>query len=138
MLQLIVSVWFQVLFHSPLGVLFTFPSRYCFTIGRQLVFSFGQWSAQVPTRFHVSRGTQELAWRELDFTYGDFTLCVGPSQALRLSDSFVTPRPFCKTIMQAYNPSYATLTGLHTQGLSCSPFARRYWGNLFDFFSSGY
>src|SRR3970040_2799943 len=26
---------FQVLFHSPPGVLFTFPSRYWFTIGRQ-------------------------------------------------------------------------------------------------------
>ena len=32
-LPLLVSEWFQVLFHSPLGVLFTFPSRYSFTIG---------------------------------------------------------------------------------------------------------
>ena len=29
------GTWFQVLFHSPSGVLFTFPSRYLFTIGRQ-------------------------------------------------------------------------------------------------------
>ena len=29
-----VGTWFQVLFHSPLGVLFTFPSRYLFTIGQ--------------------------------------------------------------------------------------------------------
>jgi hypothetical protein len=27
------AFWFQVLFHSPPGVLFTFPSRYWFTIG---------------------------------------------------------------------------------------------------------
>ena len=27
-LPLLVSIWFQVLFHSPPGVLFTFPSRY--------------------------------------------------------------------------------------------------------------
>ena len=27
-LRLIVSIWFQILFHSPLGVLFSFPSRY--------------------------------------------------------------------------------------------------------------
>ena len=27
-LSLFVSIWFQVLFHSPPGVLFTFPSRY--------------------------------------------------------------------------------------------------------------
>ena len=33
-LPLLVSIRFQVLFHSPPGVLFTFPSRYWFTIGR--------------------------------------------------------------------------------------------------------
>ena len=32
-LRLFVSIRFQVLFHSPPGVLFTFPSRYWFTIG---------------------------------------------------------------------------------------------------------
>ena len=32
-LRLLVSIWFQKLFHSPSGVLFTFPSRYLFTIG---------------------------------------------------------------------------------------------------------
>ena len=32
-LRLFVSTRFQVLFHSPSGVLFTFPSRYWFTIG---------------------------------------------------------------------------------------------------------
>jgi hypothetical protein len=29
----LVNIGFQVLFHSPPGVLFTFPSRYCSTIG---------------------------------------------------------------------------------------------------------
>ena len=33
-LPLFVGIWFQILFHSPLGVLFTFPSRYFFTIGQ--------------------------------------------------------------------------------------------------------
>ena len=32
-LELFVSIRFQFLFHSPPGVLFTFPSRYLFTIG---------------------------------------------------------------------------------------------------------
>ena len=48
-------------FHSPSGVLFTFPSRYWFTIGRTLIFSLGEWSPQIPTGFHVPDGTQELA-----------------------------------------------------------------------------
>ena len=52
-------------FHSPLGVLFTFPSRYWFTIGQTLVFSLGEWSPQLPTGFHVPDGTQELA-QEVD------------------------------------------------------------------------
>ena len=53
----VVGTRFQILFHSPPGVLFTFPSRYYFTIGHQVVFSLRRWSSLLPTRFHVSRGT---------------------------------------------------------------------------------
>ena len=54
-LYLLVNIGFQVLFHSPPGVLFTFPSRYCFTIGHQVVFSLMGWSPLIHTRFHVPR-----------------------------------------------------------------------------------
>ena len=53
----LVGTRFQVLFHSPPGVLFTFPSRYCSSIGHQVVFRLGGWSPRFPTGFHVSRGT---------------------------------------------------------------------------------
>ena len=53
----LVNTGFQVLFHSPPGVLFTFPSQYCFTIGHQVVFRLGGWSLRLPTGFLVSRGT---------------------------------------------------------------------------------
>ena len=56
-LSVLVSTRFQVLFHSPPGVLFTFPSRYCFTIGHQVVFSLWGWSPIFHTRFPVSRTT---------------------------------------------------------------------------------
>src|SRR3989337_773184 len=56
-LGLFVSTRFQVLFHSPPGVLFAFPSRYWFTIGRQRVFSLGGWSPHLRTGFHVPRPT---------------------------------------------------------------------------------
>ena len=56
-LRLIVSIRFQVLFHSPPGVLFTFPSRYWFTIGCQLVFSLRRWASLIRTGSHVSRTT---------------------------------------------------------------------------------
>ena len=58
-LCLLVNTGFQVLFHSPPGVLFTFPSRYCSTIGHQVVFSLMGWSPLFHTRFPVSRTTPD-------------------------------------------------------------------------------
>ena len=60
-LRQLVNIGFQVLFHSPPGVLFTFPSLYCFSIGHQVVFRLGGWSLLLPARFHVSRGTLDTA-----------------------------------------------------------------------------
>ena len=56
-LPLLVGTGLQVLFHSPSGVLFTFPSRYLSTIGHRRVFSLRRWSSQIPTGFLVSRST---------------------------------------------------------------------------------
>ena len=56
-LLLFVCIRFQDLFHSPSGVLFAFPSRYWFTIGRLRVFSLGGWSPHLQAGFHVSRPT---------------------------------------------------------------------------------
>src|SRR5665811_559144 len=56
-LPLFVCMRFQDLFHSPSGVLFAFPSRYWFTIGRLRVFSLGGWSPHIQTRFLVPRPT---------------------------------------------------------------------------------
>ncbi len=57
-LRLLVGIRFQVFFTPLVGVLFTFPSRYLFTIGHQGVFRLGGWSPHVQTGFHVSRLTQ--------------------------------------------------------------------------------
>jgi len=72
-LPLLVNTGFQVLFHSPPGVLFTFPSRYSFAIGHQVVFSLGGWSPLLPTGFLVSRGTPDPRPRLTDFAYGTLT-----------------------------------------------------------------
>ena len=56
-LRLLGGARFQALFHSPLGVLFTFPSRYWFAIGRGRVFSLGGWSPLLRAGFHVPRAT---------------------------------------------------------------------------------
>ena len=61
MLLRLVDTRFQGLFTPLAGVLFAFPSWYWFTIGRQVVFSLGGWSPQIPTGLLEPRGTQEPA-----------------------------------------------------------------------------
>ena len=68
-LCLLVNIGFQVLFHSPPGVLFTFPSRYFSTIGHQVVFSLTGWSPLLHTRFLVSCTTLDTA----SLTYLSYT-----------------------------------------------------------------
>ena len=60
-LRLFVNKGFQVLFHSPPGVLFTFPSQYFCTIGHQGIFRLGGWSPLLPSGFLVSRRTLDTA-----------------------------------------------------------------------------
>ena len=58
-LRPLVSAWFQVLFTLLFGVLFTFPSRYLFTIGLLAVFSLAGWCRQLQTGFLRPRPTQD-------------------------------------------------------------------------------
>ena len=81
----LVNTGFQVLFHSPPGVLFTFPSRYCSSIGHQVVFRLGGWSPQLPTGFHVSRGTLDPAKSQIIFVYRTLTVYGWPSQTIQLT-----------------------------------------------------
>ena len=85
MLPLLVRTRFQVLFHSPPGVLFAFPSRYWFTIGRRVVFSLGGWSPHLQTGFLVSRPT--LSHHLCPFAYGSLTLCASLSHVIPLKHS---------------------------------------------------
>ena len=81
----LVGTRFQVLFHSPPGVLFTFPSRYLFTIGCQVIFSLRRWSSLIPARFLVSRGTWDLYPERLaHFAYGAITLYDPAFQQIQL------------------------------------------------------
>ena len=98
-LPLLVSRRFQVLFHSGPPVLFTFPSRYWFTIGHRLVFSLGRWSSRIPTGFHVSRGTQGTPRVRQNFVYRAITVCGRPFHTVLLSIRNPMSGP--------YNPVYS-------------------------------
>ena len=124
---------FQVLFHSPPGVLFTFPSRYWCAIGHRVVLRLGWWSTQVRTGFHVPGPTQ------------------GPRRAVRSPAAAGPPMPFRSPAGPApgggsprmrgpATPSAEPLPGMPARRFGHrSPFARRYSGSLeIDFLSSGY
>jgi hypothetical protein len=129
----IVDIRFQFLFHSPPGVLFTFPSRYSFTIGHQLVFSFTQWSGQIPTEFHVLRGTWDLDYCALlTFHLQDFHLLrpIFPERSITSTAqlqiiTFGTSHPA--------SPVLQRVIAYTTQVFSCSRFAHHYSGNHIRF-----
>ena len=95
LLPLFVSTRFQVLFHSPPGVLFTFPSQYCFTIGHRLVFRLGGWSPRLPTGFLVSRGTLDPArWLLISLTGLSPSLaCFPKAVQLSFANTVRSPQP---------------------------------------------
>ena len=82
-------------------VLFTFPSRYWFTIGLPGVFSLGGWSRRIHTGFHVPRATQDTTIFNAPCPYGTVTHIVQLSNCFR----FVTQR-----IPWSYNPRIAETT----------------------------
>ena len=84
-LQRIVGTWFQVLFHSPPGVLFTFPSRYLSAIGHQGVFRLNGWSRQIHTEFQGFRVTWGDASEPSSYVYGGITLYAGTFQSTSTS-----------------------------------------------------
>ncbi len=73
-LRLLVGIRFQVLFHSghpgPFHLSLTVLVHY----RSPKVFSLGRWSPQLPTGFHVPRGTQETSRSFAPFVYGSITL----------------------------------------------------------------
>ena len=83
-LCVLVNIRFQVLFHSPPGVLFTFPSQYCFTIGHQVVFRLGGWAPRILTGFHVSADTLDTAKLPQSFAYKTVTFFGRLSHTVRL------------------------------------------------------
>src|SRR3989449_2016742 len=82
-LRPLVGTRFQDLFHSPPGVLFTFPSRYWCTIGHRGVFSLGGWSPRFHAGLHVSRVTRDAARGRMRTPTGLSPSLAGRSRPLR-------------------------------------------------------
>ena len=104
---------FQDLFHSPPGVLFAFPSRYWFTIGRSRVFSLGGWSPIFRQDFTCPALLVARSVPAIFFAYGAITHYRPTFPDRSANNRFIT----CRLI-----PVRSPLL----------------WGISVDFFSSGY
>src|SRR5919107_4848698 len=95
-LRPLVGTRFQVLFHSPSGVLFTFPSRYLSAIGHLGVLSLGGWSPQIRTAFHGCGPTQEQVTEDHALSpTGLLPTMAQVFHKLRLTHGFVTSAGAC-------------------------------------------
>ena len=112
-LRRIVSTWFQVLFHSPPGVLFTFPSRYLSAIGHLGVFRLTRWSWLIHTGFLGPCATWDPSrtiatfrlpgWHRLWLAFQDHS-----------SISRCNPCCTAVTAEKSRYPDHATPAGYHT------------------------
>ena len=104
-------------FFTPLfRVLFTFPSRYLFTIGHLRVFSLTRWCWLIHTRFHRPRATQDTTRLYVFALTGLSPSMVPLSNGLQIhsyAHSVVLLPQDCRNNL----------------GLGCSLFARHYLGN---------
>ena len=124
MLCLLVSIGFQVLFHSPPGVLFTFPSRYYTLSVTRSYLALGDGPPVFPPDSSCPVVLWILAYRS-DFAYKPVTFFGRAFQRVRLSLLYFTES--------------VTPTDIAIGGLGSFPFAHHYSENrLFSFSSSGY
>jgi hypothetical protein len=79
-LRLLVGTRFQGLFHSPPGVLFTFPSRYWFTIGHHGYLALEGGPPGFPRDSSCPVVLKNIGGSHAPFAYGTLTLYGGPFQ----------------------------------------------------------
>ena len=103
-------------------MLFTFPSRYWFTIGLSRVFSLAGWSRRIHTGLLVPRATQDTARPPDIFAHRPVTVCGGPFQGLALNVRTATTR--------SYNPAEAG-----TPAVWALPRSLATTGGIIDLFS---
>ena len=120
------AIGFRYYFTPLTGVLFTFPSRYWFTIGHRLVFSLGGWSPQIQTGFPVAGLTQ---------------VPISPYSTFRLRGSHPILLTFPCDSTKTLSTHMTGPTTPEIQDLWFGLFPLRsplLWESLIDFFSSAY
>ena len=110
-------------------MLFTFPSRYWYTIGLTGVFSLAGWSRPIHAGFLVPRATQDTETQTQRFAYGALTLCgppfqdgLFPGRSPLLGESLLFSLPAGTKMFQfpAFAPHSGVVTAIRAAGLSHS------------------
>jgi hypothetical protein len=103
LLRVLVRTQFQVLFHSPHGVLLNFPSRYLFSIDRKIYLALGRGRPGFSQGFTCPDLLDNINDKVCDAWHTGLS----PSLA-ELSNSFCSPRKFltlCRLVLaSASNP----------------------------------
>ena len=109
-----VGARFQELFHSPPGVLFTFPSRYWYAIGQTGMLRLTQRSGLIHAGFHEARATWDnTIGRRLTSRYGAGTLYGQAFKPVPLASRFMTPaRPVGTGTRDPTTPETQPPTGI--------------------------
>ena len=110
-LPLLVNTGFQVLFHSPPGVLFTFPSRY---YALSVTDRFQAWGVVPPASHRISRVPRYSG-----------VVCPTPASATGLLPSLV-PLSFGVRVAFIFSLTILNPARPQTRGLASSLFARHY------------
>ena len=105
-------------------MLFTFPSRYWYTIGLSGVFSLAGWSRQIHAEFLVLRATQDTTRWDGGFAYQTVTVYGRTFQIVPLASSATTAwsyNPFGAVTPKVWAPprSLATTGGITFVFFSC-------------------
>ena len=138
-LRLLVNDGFQVLFHSPPGVLFTFPSRYWFAIGGQEYLALEGGPPRFPQGFSCP-GVLGCFRRAARPSATGLSPALEPlSSGLRVGTRFLTRCRHCRTYSKVPQPSRGNAGRLGTSGVWAVPRSLAATSGIsVDFSSSGY
>ena len=125
-LRPLVSTRFQVLFTPLFEVLFTFPSRYWFTIGLSGVCSLSGWCRWIQRGFLRSPPTQESSTVLDLLAYRTLTVSGRLSHVVQLKSN--------NQMLRSYNPALAVTNSVWARPRSLATT----WGIIVIFCSSGY
>ncbi len=108
-------------FHPPPGVLFTFPSRYSFTIGRQEYLALEGGPPSFPRDCTGPAVLKHEPTTSAAFVYGALTRSGQTFQTVWLDNGFLTPSPRYRTARRSHDPQHATPVGLTRAGFRLAP-----------------